>query len=445
MNNTLLCVLRKRGRLQLGVTIKNLVTCRSHLSYLGCREKSTVSPWGILQALIAVILMGTLAVNGQARAATYYVATTGSDSNPGTSAQPFRTITYAYSRVVAGDLVLVQPGTYTDYQSAWGLYLNKNGTSGSPITLQSVVRGGAIIDGTGESDRPYCVILYGTSYNVVDGFTIRNCLLGGITLYWDGANASTHNTFINNEISNISNPTPGPHGRGGQGIAENEPANNNVFCQNYIHDIGAAWDSNFDHGMYMEGSNSTYCNNIISHNTYGNGIQLSASNSVMHNTSVFQNTITNNLTNGIVVWSRTSSFAFYNLNISNNIIYGNRRGLAGCAPIGAVTANNNISFYNAVENYNTDYCGGGTAAWTNNKLIQSDPMFINPTSDFHLQSGSPAIGAGISLPSITQDFAGNPRPSPTGWDVGAYSSVSGSCGLSTGTRNSNTAIQAGKL
>jgi len=30
-----------------------------------------------------------------AQATDYYVSTSGSDSNPGTSAQPFRTITYA--------------------------------------------------------------------------------------------------------------------------------------------------------------------------------------------------------------------------------------------------------------------------------------------------------------------------------------------------------------
>jgi hypothetical protein len=395
MNNTLLLVLCKRGRLQLGVAVNNLVTC-----------------------LIAVILMGTLAANCQA--ATYYVATTGSDSNPGTTTQPFRTITFAYSRVVAGDYILVQPGIYTDYQSRWGIYLNKNGTSSSPITLQSVVRGGAIIDGTGESNRPYCIVLNGTSYNVVNGFTIRNCPLGGIAVYPNGTNASSNNAFINNEIYNISNPiNTGNSGQGGQGIAENAPANNNIFCQNYIHDIGASWDSGYDHGMYMEGSNSTYCNNILSHNILGAGLQFAARSNIT-GTNIYHNTIANNLTNGIVVWSETPSNAFSNVNISNNIVYGNNRGIAGCGPVGSVTLNNNISYNNRSMNYTTDYCGGGTAAWTNNKLIQSDPMLVNATSDFHLQSGSPAIGAGIYLPSVTQDYDGKPRPSPTGWDVGAY-------------------------
>jgi hypothetical protein len=376
----------------------------------------------IKAVLTAIILLGSLIANCQA--ATYYVATTGSDSNPGTTTQPFRTITFAYSRVVAGDIIMVQPGTYTDYTSRWGFYLNKNGMAGKPITLQSVMRGAAILDGDGESDRPYCVITYGTSYNTMDGFTIRNCPRGGVTLYWDGVNPSTHNTFINNEIYNISNPTRGSTGSGGQGVAENAPANNNVFCQNYIHDIGASWDSSYDHGMYVEGSNVTYCNNILSHNIYGAGMQIAAYDKVT-GMNVFNNTIANNLTNGIVVWSESPSNSFSNMNISNNIIYGNNRGLVGCSPVGFITANNNISYGNRSTNYNPDYCGGGTASWANNGMIQANPLFVSVTSDFHLQTGSPAIGAGIALPSMIQDFSGNPRPSPTGWDIGAYDSGSG--------------------
>src|SRR5436190_7010307 len=85
---------------------------------------------------------------------TYYVATTGNDSNPGTSAQPFRTITHAYSLAGAGTTILVQPGTYTDYTANWGLHLGSIGTASSPIVLRSVTRGAAIIDGQNATDRP---------------------------------------------------------------------------------------------------------------------------------------------------------------------------------------------------------------------------------------------------------------------------------------------------
>src|SRR5512143_1040878 len=89
----------------------------------------------------------------RAQAADLYVSTQGSDSNPGTSAQPFRTITYAYSKAAAGTTIHVLPGVYTDYTSGWGIHLGKSGTASSPIVLRSETRGGAIIDGQNASDR----------------------------------------------------------------------------------------------------------------------------------------------------------------------------------------------------------------------------------------------------------------------------------------------------
>src|SRR3974377_115016 len=82
-----------------------------------------------------------------AHAADYYVSTSGSDSNPGSSALPFRTITHAYSFAAAGVTIHVMPGTYTDYTSGWGIHLGASGTASSPIVLHSEVQGGAIIEG----------------------------------------------------------------------------------------------------------------------------------------------------------------------------------------------------------------------------------------------------------------------------------------------------------
>ena len=50
-----------------------------------------------------------------ASAATYYVATTGSDSNPGTQASPFRSIAKAQSVASSGDTVYLRGGTYSSF------------------------------------------------------------------------------------------------------------------------------------------------------------------------------------------------------------------------------------------------------------------------------------------------------------------------------------------
>jgi hypothetical protein len=43
-------------------------------------------------------------------------------------------------------------------------------------------------------------------------------------------------------------------------------------------------------------------------------------------------------------------------------------------------------------------------------------------SDFHLQSGSPAINAGLTIASVTDDYAGTTRPKGSAYDIGAYES-----------------------
>ena len=47
-------------------------------------------------------------------ATTYYVATTGDNSNPGTKANPWRTVSYATSYISSGDMVIVKGGIYKE-------------------------------------------------------------------------------------------------------------------------------------------------------------------------------------------------------------------------------------------------------------------------------------------------------------------------------------------
>ncbi|HXW71843.1 MAG TPA: right-handed parallel beta-helix repeat-containing protein [Methylocella sp.] len=387
-------------------------------------------------ACLNALICGTalFALPGLANATNYYVATTGSDSNPGTQSAPFLTITNAYSRAVAGDTINVEPGTYTDYTPGWGIYLNKSGAPGQQITLHSTVRGGAIVDGSASTNRISCFILYGTSYNTIDGFTIRNCAQGGISIYDNGSVPSTNNQFINNEIYNISGPDTGRTGQGGQGIQEGTAAAtcNNYVGQNYIHDIGSAWDNTYDHGIYMECGGNSYVNNILVHNTHGMGLVVAGYYNVS-NVKVYQNVMANNGTWGLALW--TSGGSLTNVTVANNIAYGNQRGIAGCSTVGSgIVLSNNISYNNSVANYTQDGCGGGSATFTNTNLMQANPLFANANPSttytgnpayFELQAGSPAMGAGMALP-VPIDYAGNPRPSPTGWDIGAYNSNSGS-------------------
>lgn len=64
-------------------------------------------------------------------ASTYYVATNGSNANPGSSGSPWLTIGKGLSNAVAGDTVVVRAGVYNEF-----LTNSVSGTAGNPITFQ---------------------------------------------------------------------------------------------------------------------------------------------------------------------------------------------------------------------------------------------------------------------------------------------------------------------
>ena len=65
---------------------------------------------------IGSLILGVLVVCGhsQSIAATYYVATTGSDANSGTKASPFRTINRSVKALVSGDTLFINSGVYAE-------------------------------------------------------------------------------------------------------------------------------------------------------------------------------------------------------------------------------------------------------------------------------------------------------------------------------------------
>ena len=86
----------------------------------------------------------TLAVSGQVpnssyrisliEGNTYFVSSTGSDTNLGTYAAPFSSIETAANRADPGDTIMIRGGTYYDRV----LNLTKSGTKDRPITIESV-------------------------------------------------------------------------------------------------------------------------------------------------------------------------------------------------------------------------------------------------------------------------------------------------------------------
>jgi hypothetical protein len=80
---------------------------------------------------------------------TYYVATTGNDSNAGSSSAPFRTINRAAQVANAGDVVIIRNGTYNE-----SVIVRNSGAQGRPIVFQAESRGGVVLSGGNNVFRP---------------------------------------------------------------------------------------------------------------------------------------------------------------------------------------------------------------------------------------------------------------------------------------------------
>ena len=360
----------------------------------------------IIRRLCLLIATASLA---RAYGTTLYVATSGNDSNPGTAAQPFQTISFAYRFASPGTTIIVAPGVYTDYQSGWGLHLGSSGTPSSPIVLQSQVRGGAVIDGQNASDRNVGIYIDG-SYNVVEGFEIRNGPKGGVTIYGNS------NQILNNEIDHNGNPAS-TSTDGMDGAYDGESTSGNIYYGNYIHDNGRTGGSNLDHGLYLCGSNEQVINNILVRND-ATGLQI-AGYLTVSNLRVYNNVIAWNGHSGIILWQ-----ALNGITIENNLIYANGGyGIGSYAATGGgVVVDHNLTSGNGDGDYNFSD-GGSTYAYALGTAIYSDPLFVNESAanfDAHLAAGSPAIGAGLNLSALfSTDQADASRPTAGAWDLGA--------------------------
>lgn len=162
--------------------------------------------------ITAVILLVGMALLAQpAFGSTYYVSTSGLDTNSGAISSPWRTIQHAASTVKAGDTVFVRAGVYNEIVSP-----PTSGTaSAGPITFSSYPGELATIDGTGltiPNNQWGLVTLENISYVVVNGFEIRNYSTSstknvpiGIYIFGAGTNVQ----ITNNHIHNIATTAKG--------------------------------------------------------------------------------------------------------------------------------------------------------------------------------------------------------------------------------------------
>ena len=123
-----------------------------------------------------------------------------SDSNSGTESEPFLTMQRAADLAEAGDTVLVKSGVYeelsagTPNTAVLGLKIQNSGTSTAPIIFAAYPGHHVVID---QGYQGVGFYLQGRDYISIDGFEIRNALVGGVWTTIDGSiGVEVHNNLI---------------------------------------------------------------------------------------------------------------------------------------------------------------------------------------------------------------------------------------------------------
>lgn len=424
------------------------------------------------------ILTGPLLTAMPADATIFYVAATGNDSANGSSESPWRTWQKAANTMVAGDTTIVRDGAYEEDQ----VVFSTSGTLNNPITLEAEHQWLAKLESTSGSEPAiYIQASYITIKDVRIGVSVKNvrpagyvskngsgfcwpqrqptpaspssgyvgCRFTGVLIEATpdrdtGIKSAQdfsiiENSFIHNEVELFKNQesivrnntidTGGPNGTYlvNKGGVRNAKIYNNVVHMNKggavgIYAGGCTGDAFFfDTAAKIESYNLAIFNNVILAESSGNTALTfrSDSNSTFFNNVIIGDMNPLNMTRSCA----TSAPANMNPTVLNTIFKGT----------GTTAITGGLTVFSGTKtiNYN-NFFGYRSGVPLQANAVTGDPLFVDQTSDWHLQAGSPAIRAGTTVtPSlygggihtnIKVTYDGRDRTIP--WDLGIYATNS---------------------
>lgn len=356
---------------------------------------------------------------------TYYVRTTGSDSNLGLSANAaWQTIAKAGTVASPGDTVYVGAGTYGELNSPLS---GSNGlpvkyiadTSGSQTgdagDVKIVASGGnnAIsVVSAGYLEFEGFIVVGDTSAQPAielqdgQGFVLKNCdvydgkngiRLTDVGITIDGCNIHDH-SGNGLEIRNASTVVVRDcqvTGNTGRGITAINNAALNVTVERVV------IRQNGNAGFEFNRGTALVINCLIVGNS-ADGIKIGTNGNT--DVTVWNCTIADNASDGVEQDGGTLTLT--NCIIANNSSQGlNRDG-------GATMTHT----YNLVYGHSTDFAGTSQSTGE----IVADPLLVG-FGDYYLLEGSPAFNAAIDASAVlSDDLLRNARPQSGGWDLGCY-------------------------
>ena len=262
--------------------------------------------------------------------------------------------------------------------------------------------------------------------HLVQGNTIYNITTGELSYMQGVMFTGTGGTIEGNTIYNIGNV----------GVAD---AGNHEHCIYVNHSSNVIVRKNKTSlatgmGIKFAASTSSTAYYNISFGNGDSGIKTETQDAVVPDgISIYDNSTYGNGNHGIYIMAGT------NITIKNNIMSDNLPGLWGepaqlfvdISSLATLISDYNIFYQSSgdqaklVLKYNGGVCtwytfAGWQALGYDTHSVNADPLFVSTvTPDFHLQSTSPAINAGVDV-GLTQDYEGIAVPKGSGFDIGAY-------------------------
>ena len=430
---------------------------------------------------------------------TYYVSTTGNNSNSGTISSPWATPDYGMNHIAAGDILYVRGGTYTPtgYTSNGNqcavAVSGKNGTSSNYYQVYAYPGEFPIIDGTNLTSTSYNRIgigIFNSSYWHIKGIEIKNCNQAASSPHYGGQGVYIEScNHINIENCNA-------HNNGGPGMGQRVSSEIDfINCDSHDNydpytalpgdsadgfDIGfgssegvirltgcRAWNNSDDgYDMYQDPNYSAIyilTNCWAWHQGYrsdqtttggdGNGFKLGAD--PQSYTGVTKRTMINCLSYNNRMVGISQQSADVKMVLYNNISYLN--GIQGyefqyfaCADI----LKNNISYNNGSTNiFQTSTQTADHNSWQVATVTDAD--FASVTSSsltsarqsngnlpvitfLHLATGSDLIHTGVAVSGLTTDCDGVTYANPP--SLGPFEYVPGGPTIPTVTTTAITSI-----
>lgn len=145
-------------------------------------EENAMNTKLVKSAAVKALALGAMLMSTPVQAADFFVATTGNDGNPGTSALPFKTIGAA---ITASDAAIVGGDTSATIHVADGTYMEHSLTLANPIAIvgESGNRDAVIVNANGSKDNKRRTFTLNHAAATVSGITVKNGYVdgGGIT------------------------------------------------------------------------------------------------------------------------------------------------------------------------------------------------------------------------------------------------------------------------